>query len=209
MKIRYIRNLTLSTCCLVLLSGCVITPGSYPVQYGADTQGWGGYQPETYIWDGFEYIGIVGDQYVYLAPGNVWMIAEPYRMSRINRYRDSHPDWREHSTRNTHFRDEHIGSDHFEHTIQDRRNEVVRPVIQDRRNEFARPVIQDRHNEVARPVIQDKRNQPAIQDRPGRHGFQNRRNDASQSDNQTRHTDRNDSGDQGRHNEVNRPDIPK
>src|SRR5579863_3586152 len=26
--------------------------------------------PDSYMWDGYEYVGLVGDQYYYLGPGN-------------------------------------------------------------------------------------------------------------------------------------------
>ena len=32
--------------------------------------------PDTYVWDGVEYVGVVGTQYYYLGDGNVWLLQE-------------------------------------------------------------------------------------------------------------------------------------
>jgi hypothetical protein len=114
---------------LVLVSGCVVEPngqlGFQPVVIGAPapvyvappsvevaapsvyvgppvvTVG----VPDTYVWDGFENVGIVGGQYFYLGPGNVWLAAEPWRLDRFHGWERGHPDWRDHAIRNDHFRD--------------------------------------------------------------------------------------------------------
>jgi len=39
--------------------------------------------PDYYVWDGYEYVGVVGNQYCYLGPANVWVVAEPYRLERF------------------------------------------------------------------------------------------------------------------------------
>ena len=52
--------------------------------------------PESYVWDGYEYVGYVGGQYLYLGPDNVWMPLEPYRLHRWYYYQRYHPDWRAH-----------------------------------------------------------------------------------------------------------------
>src|SRR5260221_77658 len=30
--------------------------------------------PDYYAWDGYEFVGVVGSQYCYLSPGNVWLV---------------------------------------------------------------------------------------------------------------------------------------
>ncbi len=56
--------------------------------------------PESYVWDGVEYVGVVNGGYVYLGPGNVWRIAEPDRLQRFHSWERSHPDWRRNAIRN-------------------------------------------------------------------------------------------------------------
>jgi hypothetical protein len=60
--------------------------------------------PETYVWDGYEYVGVVGDRYFYLGPGNVWLVCEPFRLERFHGWERYHQDWREHAIRNTRYR---------------------------------------------------------------------------------------------------------
>jgi hypothetical protein len=61
--------------------------------------------PETYVWDGSEMVGVVNGSYVYLGPGNVWLVCEPFRFQRFHRWEGAHHDWREHAIRNEHYRD--------------------------------------------------------------------------------------------------------
>lgn len=81
--------------------------------------------PDTYVWDGYENVGIVDGQYMYLGPGDVWLAAEPWRLDRFHGYERDHPDWRDHGIRNDRYRkdahgreqprrDEH-GNGHDEH----------------------------------------------------------------------------------------------
>lgn len=60
--------------------------------------------PDYYVWDGTEYVGVVGDQYYYLGPGDVWIIMDPPRMQRFDAWQKGHSDWRTHATRNTRYR---------------------------------------------------------------------------------------------------------
>jgi hypothetical protein len=60
--------------------------------------------PDTYVWDGYENVGIVDGQYFYLGPGDVWLAAEPWRIDRFHGWERGHPDWREHAIRNDRFR---------------------------------------------------------------------------------------------------------
>ncbi|HTX20662.1 MAG TPA: hypothetical protein VMD27_02210 [Candidatus Aquilonibacter sp.] len=60
--------------------------------------------PDTYVWDGTEYVGMVGDQYYYLGPGNVWIVCNPVRLARFHAWVKIHPDWRVHATVNMKYR---------------------------------------------------------------------------------------------------------
>src|ERR1700753_2921254 len=40
--------------------------------------------PDDYTWDGYEYVGLVGDQYYYLGPGSVWIVCDPVRLQRFH-----------------------------------------------------------------------------------------------------------------------------
>ena len=60
--------------------------------------------PDDYVWDGYEYVGLVGDQYYYLGPGNVWIVCDQARLAHFHDYVRVHPDWRAHVTVNMNFR---------------------------------------------------------------------------------------------------------
>jgi len=60
--------------------------------------------PDDYVWDGYEYVGLVGDQYYYLGPGNVWLVCDPIRFERFHGWERLHPDWRVHAIRNDRYR---------------------------------------------------------------------------------------------------------
>jgi hypothetical protein len=79
------------------------------------------YVPDSYVWDGYEYVGIVGDQYFYLGPGNVWLVCEPFRLERFHGWEGGHRDWREHAIRNDRFRTDRYGH------VQPRRGPERRP----------------------------------------------------------------------------------
>jgi hypothetical protein len=76
--------------------------------------------PESYVWDGYEYVGFVGGQYFYLGPGNVWLVCEPFRLERFQGWERGHPDWRDHAIRNDRFRADRNGH------IQPRHDEPVK-----------------------------------------------------------------------------------
>jgi len=65
--------------------------------------------PDEYTWDGVEYVGLVGDQYYYLGPGHMWLVAEPWRLERFHGWERDHRDWREHATVNIQFRTDFHG----------------------------------------------------------------------------------------------------
>ena len=60
--------------------------------------------PDSYVWDGSEYVGVVGDQYYYLGPGNVWMVMDTTRLHRFQGWERGHADWRTHATHNVSYR---------------------------------------------------------------------------------------------------------
>jgi len=60
--------------------------------------------PDYYAWDGYEYVGVVGDQYYYLGPGNVWIVCDPVRLHRFQSWQVVHADWRAHAIHNDHYR---------------------------------------------------------------------------------------------------------
>ena len=60
--------------------------------------------PGSYVWDGRQYVGMVGNQYYYLGPGNAWVIMDPARMNYFRGWARTHPNWRAHATRNTRYR---------------------------------------------------------------------------------------------------------
>jgi hypothetical protein len=76
--------------------------------------------PEAYAWDGVEYVGVVGDQYLYLGPGDVWLVAGPDRLARFHGWERGHADWRGHATRNDRFRKDARGH------VQPRRDDKKR-----------------------------------------------------------------------------------
>ena len=60
--------------------------------------------PDSYVWDGYEYVGVVDGQYYYLGDGNVWMPMDHPRLARFNVWIGGHPDWHTHMVVNEHYR---------------------------------------------------------------------------------------------------------
>jgi hypothetical protein len=56
--------------------------------------------PDTYVWDGVEYVGYVGGACMYLGPGGVWVNCDPVRLERFHGWERGHPDWRRTAIRN-------------------------------------------------------------------------------------------------------------
>ena len=56
--------------------------------------------PDDYVWDGYEYVGVVDGQYYYLGPSDTWIVCDPVRMQHFQIYERDHPDWRSHMTHN-------------------------------------------------------------------------------------------------------------
>ncbi|HNX04719.1 MAG TPA: hypothetical protein PKI32_04420 [Opitutales bacterium] len=68
--------------------------------------------PDTYIWDGYEYVGFIGGNYYYLGPDDYWLICDNHRLDRFRHWERNHPDWRRHATRNDHHRKDRHGRIH-------------------------------------------------------------------------------------------------
>jgi hypothetical protein len=60
--------------------------------------------PDYYAWDGFEFVGVIGGEYVYLGPSQVWMVCEPFRLERFHGWEHGHGDWRDHAIHNDRYR---------------------------------------------------------------------------------------------------------
>jgi hypothetical protein len=92
----------------MLVSGCVVYPngtvGLQPLIIAAPAPVEPVMVPDSYVWDGVEFIGVVGGAYFYLGPGNVWLACDPVRLERFHGWERHHPDWRDHAIRNDRFR---------------------------------------------------------------------------------------------------------
>ena len=103
----------------VLLSGCVVYPngtvGFQPVVVApapaVEVAPPVVEVPDTYVWDGVEFVGLVGPRYFYLGPGEVWLVCDEVRLARFHDWEGFHPDWRAHAIRNDRFRKDAHG--HF------------------------------------------------------------------------------------------------
>jgi hypothetical protein len=60
--------------------------------------------PDTYVWDGTEFVGVVGTQYYYLGPDKVWLPFDTVRVARFHDWERVHADWRTHAIRNDLYR---------------------------------------------------------------------------------------------------------
>lgn len=87
-----------------ILSGCVVRPyGGVDVYAPAPAVTVDVY-PDYYVWDGYEYVGVNGGRYYYLGPNHVWIVCEPFRVTRFHEWERYHPDWHNHAIRNEHYR---------------------------------------------------------------------------------------------------------
>jgi hypothetical protein len=79
--------------------------------------------PDTYVWDGTEYVGVVGTDYFYLGPGDVWLPLDGPRIARFHDWERVHTDWRAHAIHNDRYRGDaharHGDSLHDDHAIRD------------------------------------------------------------------------------------------
>ena len=51
------------------------------------------YTPEYYTWDGYEWVGVYGNQYVYWN-GGAWIVCDAVILGRFHGWERSHPRWR-------------------------------------------------------------------------------------------------------------------
>lgn len=78
--------------------------------------------PDSYVWDGSEYVGVVGGQYYYLGPGDVWLTMDGPRLARWHDWIHGHPDWHDHAIHNERYRghaDAHAAPMHDDHNMRD------------------------------------------------------------------------------------------
>jgi hypothetical protein len=79
--------------------------------------------PDSYVWDGTEYVGVVGDQYYYLGAGDVWLPMDQPHLARFHVWVGGHADWRTHAIVNEKYRYDahhnyapyHHDDDHHDH----------------------------------------------------------------------------------------------
>jgi len=80
----------------VCLSGCVTRvvyapppppPGAPPAPAVV------AYTPDYYVWDGYEYVGVCGDHYVYYNAG-AWLVCDAVILGRFHGWERYHADWR-------------------------------------------------------------------------------------------------------------------
>ena len=71
--------------------------------------------PDTYTWDGVEFVGFVGTQYYYLGPDNAWLPMDGVRLGRFHDWERDHADWRAHATRNELYRHDAHGHEFLRH----------------------------------------------------------------------------------------------
>jgi hypothetical protein len=127
MKIKFRRmgSLSMAAAGLALVSGCIVEPRGAvvfrppavvvppPVVVApAPVVVEPVMVPDSYVWDGYEYVGVVGGGYFYLGAGNVWLACEPFRLERFHGWERGHPDWRSHAVRNDRFRRDREGHEH-------------------------------------------------------------------------------------------------
>lgn len=74
--------------------------------------------PDSYVWDGSEYVGVIGDQYYYLGPNQVWLPMAPSSPGylRFHDWEKAHHDWLKHATRNEKYRMDAQGHEHPWHS---------------------------------------------------------------------------------------------
>jgi hypothetical protein len=68
--------------------------------------------PETYVWDGDEYVGMVGDQYYYLGPNQAWLPMPTDRLAFFHGWEKQHKDWMKDAIHNEKYRRDAQGHEH-------------------------------------------------------------------------------------------------
>ena len=67
----------------------VVVEPAAPMQVGP-------YAPASYTWDGYEYVGMYGDQYMYWNAG-AWVVCDALILGRFHGWERYHPGWRRHA----------------------------------------------------------------------------------------------------------------
>ena len=101
MKMKNSRFVSLFVVTAAVATGCTVsfTPATVyvpPPPQAVVTVG----VPDAYVWDGVEFVGVVGGEYMYLGPGGAWLVCEPYRLERFHGWERGHPDWHRTAVRN-------------------------------------------------------------------------------------------------------------
>jgi hypothetical protein len=100
MEIKNSRIVCLFAVTAALATGCTVSvapPSVYvPPPQAVVTVG----VPDAYVWDGAEFVGEVGGQYMYLGPGGGWLVCDPIMLGRFHGWERGHPDWRRSAVRN-------------------------------------------------------------------------------------------------------------
>ena len=100
MKIKNSRVVCLFAAVTTLAAGCAVevappsvyvAPPQAVVEVGV---------PDSYVWDGVEFVGVVGGQYMYLGAGGGWLVCDAGRLDRFHGWERGHPDWRKTAVRN-------------------------------------------------------------------------------------------------------------
>jgi hypothetical protein len=83
-------------------SGCYTPPPAVTVQTPPPATsvppptGYVSYAPSYCVWDGTEYVGVSGGNYVYWS-GATWVVAPPIIVEHFHGWERYHPDWRRHA----------------------------------------------------------------------------------------------------------------
>ena len=68
--------------------------------------------PDGYVWDGAEYVGMIGGQYYYLGPNQVWLPMSGGRLMYFHDWEKHHKDWVKQEIRNEKYRRDAEGHDY-------------------------------------------------------------------------------------------------
>ena len=86
------------TALTLVVSGCRVQTPRVAAQSPAaapalSPTGYESHAPDSYVWDGSEYVGFQKGQYVYWT-GGAWIAAPPIIVERFQDWERLHPDWR-------------------------------------------------------------------------------------------------------------------
>lgn len=79
--------------------------------------------PDSYVWDGVEFVGVVGSSYFYLGAGDVWLPFDSVREVRFRDWEKAHADWRLHVIINEKYRRDAKGHEFQRQDSKDRGHE--------------------------------------------------------------------------------------